>query len=89
MGLYLGFAVMALGIVLFVVGRVKSKSMRVEAIGGSVSVGGKNTGKITNVNIGTPPVAAHGPHLLTYVSIGVELIGIFVVLWHAWHMTAK
>jgi hypothetical protein len=87
--LYVGLALMALGIVLFVVGRSRSKTVRVEASGGSVAVGGKNTGSITNLNVGAPPAAAHGSHSLTYVAIGVELVGIAVTLWHAWHMAAK
>lgn len=89
MELYVGVALMALGIVLFFVGRAKSKSVRVEASGGSVAVGGKNTGSITNMNVGAPPAAARGSHSLTYWAIGVELVGITVTLWHAWHLAAK
>lgn len=89
MELYVGLALMVSGIVLFFVGRSRSKTVRVEASGGSVAVGGKNSGPITNLNVGAPAAAAHGSHLLTYVSIAVELIGIVVVLWHAWHMAAK
>lgn len=89
MELYVGLALMALGIVLFFIGRSKSKAMRVEASSGSVAVGGKNTGSITNLNIGAPPTATHGSHSLTYWAIGVELVGIAVTLWHAWHMAAK
>lgn len=89
MGLYVGLALMAVGIALFLVGRSKSKSVRVEAHSGSIAVGGKNTGSITNTNIGAPPAAAHGSHGLTKVAIGVELVGIAVTLWHAWHLSAK
>lgn len=89
MELYVGVALMALGIVLFFVGRSKSKSVRVEASGRSVAVGGKNTGSITNLNVGTPTAAAHGSHWLTYCAIGVEMAGIAVTLWHAWHLAAK
>ena len=89
MELYVGLALMALGIVLFFIGRSKSKTLRVEASSGSIVVGGKNTGSITNLNIGAPPTAAHGSHSLTYWAIGVELVGIAVTLWHAWHMAAK
>jgi hypothetical protein len=87
--LYLGLALMALGILLLGVSRSRSKTVRVEASGGSVAVGGKNTGSITNLNVGAPPAATHGPHSLTYAAIGVELVGIAVTLWHAWHMAAK
>lgn len=89
MELYVGLALMALGIVLFFIGRSKSKTVRVEASSGSVAVGGKNTGSITNLNVGATPTAAHGSHSLTYWAIGVELVGIAVTLWHAWHMAAK
>lgn len=89
MELYIGLSLMVLGIVLFFVGRSKSRTVRVEASGGSVAVGGKNSGSITNLNVGSPAAAAHGSHLLTYVSIAVELVSIGVVLWHAWHMAAK
>ena len=88
MELYSGLALMALGIVLFFIGRSRSKTVRVEASSGSVAVGGKNTGSITNLNVGAPAAASHGSHALTYVAIAVELVGIAVVLWHAWHMAA-
>lgn len=80
---------MALGIVLFFIGRSRSNAVRVEASGGSVAVGGKNTGSITNLNVGGGPAAAHDSHALTYASIVVELVGIAVVLWQAWHTAAK
>lgn len=88
-GLYVGLALIALGIVLFFVGRSKSKKVQVEASGGSVAVGGKNSGSITNLNVGTPSAPAHGSHSLTYWAIGVEVTGIAVTLWHAWHLAAK
>ena len=88
MEFYVGLALMGLGVVLFFMGRSKSKTVRVEANSGAVAVGGKNTGSITNVNIGTPPVARRS-HSLTYWAIAVELVGIAVTLWHAWHMAAK
>ncbi|UPG89508.1 hypothetical protein L2Y96_19240 [Luteibacter aegosomaticola] len=89
MELYVGLTLMALGIVLFFAGRSKSKVVQVEASTGSVAVGGKNTGSITNVNCGTPSPLPHGSHRLTYFAVGVELLGIAVTLWHAWHLAAK
>lgn len=81
---------MALGIVLFLGNRAKSKTVRVEASGGSVAIGGNNRGSITNKNLGTPTAAIHTSHTwLTIVSIAVELMGIAVVIWHAWHLAAK
>lgn len=89
MELIFGFALMGLGIMLFLVGRSKSKIIRVEASTGSVAIGGKNSGTITNTNIGGLPVASHGSHWLTVVAIVVELAGMAVVIWHAWHLAAK
>lgn len=89
MELIFGFALMGLGIVLFLVGRSKSKTIQVEASNGSVAIGGKNSGTITNTIIGALPVASHGSHWLTVVSIIVELAGMAVVIWHAWHLAAK
>ena len=89
MELIFGFALIVLGLVLFLVGRFKSKTIRVEASNGSVAIGGKNSGSITNTNIGAIPVAQHRSHWLTVVSIIVELAGMAVVIWHAWHFAAK
>ena len=90
MELYLGLALMALGVVLFLVGRTRSKTVRVEATTVSVAIGGNNHGSITNTNIGTTmPAVGRSHHRLTVVSIFVELAGIAVVIWHAWHLAAK
>ncbi|MCV0438919.1 MAG: hypothetical protein K5880_09825 [Hydrogenophaga sp.] len=90
MELYVGLALMLLGVVLFLTGRrAGSRSVRVEASGGSVAVGGSNKGSITNVNLGAPPLAPHETHWLTWVAIVVELIGIGVTIWHAFHLAAK
>lgn len=90
MGFYVGLALVALGILLFLVARAKSKTVRVEARSGSVAIGGNNRGAITNTNIGTPTAEAHGSHhWLIVVSIVVELAGMAVVVWHAWHLAAK
>ena len=89
MELIFGFALMGLGIVLFLARRSKSKAIRVEASNGSVAIGGKNSGTISNTTIGALPVASHGSHWLTVVAIVVELAGMAVVIWHAWHLAAK
>jgi len=88
--LYMGLGLMVLGVALFLVGRRPgSRSVRVEASGGSIAVGGSNKGSITNVNLGAPPPASHGTHWLTWVAIVVELVGIGVTIWHALHLAAK
>lgn len=90
MELYVGLALMVLGVLLFLVSRnAGSRSNRVDASGGSVAVGGDNKGSITNVNLGAPPSTQHGTHWLTWVAIAVELIGICVTIWHAFHLAAK
>lgn len=90
MEMLIGVALVVVGLLLFFAGRSKSKKIRVEATNGSVAVGGDNSGSIINANIGAPASAPapHGTHWLTVVGIVVELIGIAVVLWHAWHMAA-
>jgi hypothetical protein len=87
--LYIGLVLMTLGIVLFFISRSKFKTVQVESSNGSISIGGKNTGTITNLNTGTPLPEAHATHSITYLAIGVELVGITVTLWHAWHLAAK
>lgn len=89
MELYLGLALMVLGVVLFLVSRrTGSRNVRVDASGSSVAVGGNNKGSITNVTLGVPSRATHGTHWLTWVAIIVELIGIGVTIWHALHLAA-
>lgn len=90
MELYVGIALMVLGIVLFFGARSRSKTVRVDASNGSVAIGGNNRGSISNINIGKPPTASHGSHhWLTVIAIVVELAGMAVVIWHALHLAAK
>ena len=79
-------ALMVLGIVLFVVGRVSAaKSVHVTATDGSVAVGRDNSGSIVNIKNAPGAPAQHGSHMLTKVAIVVELVGIGVGLVHIWH----
>jgi hypothetical protein len=92
MELYAGIALMVLGVVLFFIGRTPNSSSRavhVTASEGSVAIGGNNKGDITNVNLGASQDKQHGTHWLTWVAIAVELVGIAVTLWHAWHLAGK
>ena len=91
--LIVGVVLMVLGIVLFMFSRgSKSKSVQVNASGGSVAVGGNNSGSInynqpSQLAPAAPPAPAqHGSHALTWVAIAVELVGIGVTIWHAWHL---
>jgi len=83
----LGVCLMVAGLVLFLVGRGRSKRKSVGASAGSVAIGGANNAAITNVNVGANK--DHSGHGLTILSVIVEVIGIIVVLWHAIHLTAK
>ena len=84
--LLLGIGLMIAGGVLFALGRRPV----VKASSGSVAVGGNSSAPITNVNVGSHNKnAAHGSHAITVVAIFVEIIGIAVVIWHAWHLTGR
>ncbi len=85
-GFWIGVGLMVLGIVLLLVSRGRAR--QVAASGGSVAIGGDNMGNVSNVNVGGAHSQSHG-HGLTYAAIGVELVGIAVTLWHAWHLASK
>lgn len=87
--LYLGVGLMALGIVLWIMGRVTSSRSSSAATGGSVSVGRDNIGSIQNTNIGSHAKEHAGGHALTKLAIAVEIIGIGVTIWHAFHLAAQ
>lgn len=88
--LFLGIGLMIAGGVLFGMGRRFSQRTVVKASGGSVAVGGSSTAPITNVNVNSHNQnSAHGGHALTVVAIFIEIIGIAVVIWHAWHLTGR
>ncbi len=78
---------MVVGVLLFAVGRRKQSSA--VASNGSVAVGGNNSGSIVNINQPSAPPSHSGGHGLTIAAIIVELVGIGVTLWHAYHLTAK
>jgi hypothetical protein len=84
-----GIALMALGVIIFLFGKRSSRTS-VQASYGSVAVGGNNNGTIQNVNT-VHGVTGHaaGGHGITWVAIGVELIGIAVTIWHAWHLAHR
>lgn len=86
--LWIGLALVVLGVLLFLVGR----RANVSASSSSVAVGGGNKGVIINqnnsMNVGQPAQhgAGHGKGL-TYVSIVVELAGIATTLYHLYHQS--
>jgi hypothetical protein len=86
-GIYVGLGLMVVGILLFAVGRRKRSST--VSSNGSVSVGGNNSGSIVNINQPSAPPNHSNGHGLTIMAMIVELVGIGVTLWHAYHMAAK
>ncbi|HXP41430.1 MAG TPA: hypothetical protein VN833_14290 [Candidatus Acidoferrales bacterium] len=85
--LALGVALMIAGIVLLLIGRKGGpKNTSVTATGGSVAIGGSNTGQITNINRTSLKTSGHGGHGITILAIIVEILGMGVVIWHAWHL---
>lgn len=87
-GLYIGIALMVVGIVLIFCGRKGSKNTSVTASGGSVAVGGSNRGRISNVNVSSQQTQHEGGHAVNVIGIVVEIIGIAVVIWHAIHLAS-
>jgi len=87
---FFGFGLMLAGVVLFFIGRARSKRATVQASGGSVAVGGNNTGSITNTNINQPSKKdSFAEHGITLLAIFVEVAGIAVTVWHALHLATK
>jgi hypothetical protein len=84
-----GIALIILGVLIFLFGKRSNRSS-VQASHGSVAVGGQNNGTIQNTNI-SHSAASHGAggHGITILAIGVELIGIGVTIWHAWHLAHR
>jgi len=86
LGIGIGLGLVVIGFFLFAAGRRKQSGA--VASNGSVAVGRDNSGTILNIN--QPPQSGHsGGHSLTLAAILVELVGIGVTLWHAYHMVAK
>lgn len=89
MMLWIGLGLMFLGVLVYALGRSGRGAQSLHASGGSVVVGGNNSGKIQNKNVGKPSEPQHSGHWLTIIAILVELAGIGVTFWHAFHLAAK
>jgi hypothetical protein len=88
-GIAIGVALMVLGGILIFSSFRGSQRNKVHASGGSVAVGGNNSGPIINTNVHAPsPAHTPGVHWLTVIGIIVELAGIGVTVWHAMHLAA-
>jgi hypothetical protein len=87
-----GIGLTVLGVILFFLGRnsVRQDVKKVGRDDRSVSVGGDNSGLINTGSIGggasTSDEKAGHSHFLTWVAILVEVVGIGVTLWHAYHV---
>ncbi len=88
-GLMVGVGLIAAGIVIFILGKLTGRRPNVSATGGSVAIGGSNSGIVQNVNSGGQKESHQGGHKLTILAIAVELVGIGVTLWHAFHLANK
>jgi hypothetical protein len=80
--LVFGLGLIALGFVVLLAGRRRSKRVSVRADRGSVAVGGKSTAPITNINTGQEERGGLSEHWLTIVVIIVEIIGIVLAVSH-------
>lgn len=87
--IYFGIGLIVLGLVIFFVGRFGGNRSSAQASNGSVAIGRDNSGPVANINIGEAEKKGHGGHGITAVAIIVELLGIGVTLWHAFHLSAK
>jgi hypothetical protein len=76
---------MVLGVVLFLIGRFRSKHPNVHASSGSVAVGGNNSGQIINTNVGQRESRDLAGSTVTIVAMLVELVGIGLAVWHLTH----
>lgn len=85
--MYLGIGLMILGIILFALGRSSRNTSSVNASGGSVAIGGSNSGSITNINRASK--SHEGGHAITIIATVVEVIGIAVTIWNATHLAEK
>lgn len=91
--LLLGLILMSLGIVMLVY-QFATRNGNQKKVGRddrSVHVGGSNTGLINTGSIGGGDEERHGghSHWLTIIAMLVELAGIAVTLWHAFHLASK
>lgn len=87
LGIGFGLGLIVMGLLLLVVGRRKRNGA--VASNGSVAIGRDNSGPILNINQPAPQSGHSGGHAITILAIMVELMGIGVTLWHAYHLVAR
>jgi hypothetical protein len=86
-GMYVGIGLMIVCVLGFIAGRRGRTS--VTASSGAVAVGGDNSGSIANTNSASSSAGHKASHFITKLAIFIELVGIGVTLWHAYHLATK
>ena len=88
-GLVAGIALMVVGTALG--GFAFQRRKRVTAqVSNGIAIGGDVKGSIVvNQSPASPASAKHGGHGLTIIAIVVEIVGIVVTLWHAYHLASS
>jgi hypothetical protein len=82
----LGGGLIALGLVLFFIGR-RSGGRSISAKRGSIAIGGSSYGPVTNIqSVSQKATEPSGEHWITMLAIITELVGIGITIWHASHL---
>lgn len=87
-GLVAGLATFVLGTGLLLFSLLRRKRVVVQANSGIAIGGSVDSSTVINQSSSSASPAKHHGHGLTIVAIVVELIGIAVTLWHAYHMAS-
>ena len=88
-GLAAGIGLMVVGTALGGFAFQRRKRVTVQASNG-IAIGGDVEGSlVVNQSPASPAPAKHGGHGLTIIAIVVEIVGIVVTLWHAYHLAAS
>jgi hypothetical protein len=78
-------ALIVLGLMLIIWGRLRAKTSTIKTDTGTVTIGRDNTGSVVNTTTVHAPEKPHG-HILTVLGIVVEIFAIAVTIWHAVHL---
>ena len=87
-GLVAGIVLIVIGTSLLIVSLLRRKRVTVQANGGIAIGGGVKNSTVVNRSSSPAAPSKHGGHGLTVIAIVVELVGIVVTLWHAYHMAS-
>jgi hypothetical protein len=78
-------ALIVLGLMLIIWGRLRAKTSTIKTETGTVRIGRDNTGSVVNTTTVHAPEKPHA-HILTVLGIVVEIFAIAVTIWHAVHL---